>query len=252
MKFGKIENEQGGFLLTSELEDFEYCDPIEMLKKDAFEHHKFVTKNLFQNRNFQNNFLLEETILNLAEESSVELLNFFKSTDVPQQLISLLSTSKKKQQVSLLKNLSFTAIQFIAFTIKAGEQNYLLSQYSAEFDALGIEARKFPKAFFIKNNQVKVYGKTTLTQGQLKNAIECSKTTIAKFLDKGAEWHCFFLTYESLRGKESWNGNQPHMHYISDKFGLPREKVVSELKSRRYNLNNLPHIALLDMGNQPK
>lgn len=52
-------------------------------------------------------------------------------------------------------------------------------------------------------------------------------------------------------GKESCKDGQPHYHYISDKFGMPRDKVLAELKSRDYSLGLLPHIDLLDYGDQP-
>jgi len=94
-------------------------------------------------------------------------------------------------------------------------------------------------------------GDTKLTDGQLKQAVEHKSVTISKFFDKGTDWHCLFVTHKSLRGDEkNWKGGQPHYHYISDKFGLSRDKVVSELKSRDYHLNSLPHIDLLDYNSK--
>ena len=69
-----------------------------------------------------------------------------------------------------------------------------------------------------------------------------------KFIDKEDEWHCLFLTYDSIRGKESWNGGQPHYHYISDKFGIPRAEWLrgqlnghlnSTLSKSNANLSNI-------------
>ena len=51
--------------------------------------------------------------------------------------------------------------------------------------------------------------------------------------------------YTNLKGKESWKDGQPHFHYISDKFGIPREKVVEQLKSNNYSLGCLPHIDII-------
>lgn len=82
--------------------------------------------------------------------------------------------------------------------------------------------------------------------------IENRKVVVAKLLDKCDEWHCFFVTYDSLKGKELWQNGQPHFHYISDKFGLSREEVVKSLKDRKYNLGSLPHINITDYGNQPE
>ena len=86
-----------------------------------------------------------------------------------------------------------------------------------------------------------------MTDGELVQAVDHRKRTISKFLDKNGSWHCFFLTFDSRKGKESWKGGQPHYHYISDKFGIPRSKVVKELKSKKYKLGALPHIDHLEV-----
>lgn len=88
--------------------------------------------------------------------------------------------------------------------------------------------------------------------GQLKQVIEQRKVIVSKFLDKGSEWHCLLLTYDSLKGKESWKNGQPHYHYISSKFRIPRDKVVEQLKSSSYNLGSLPHIDLLEYRDKKK
>ena len=36
---------------------------------------------------------------------------------------------------------------------------------------------------------------TTLTKGQMKGVIEQRHVLVAMFFDKGADWHCMFLTY---------------------------------------------------------
>ncbi len=87
----------------------------------------------------------------------------------------------------------------------------------------------------------------------MKQAIEHRKVKVAKILDKGDEWHCFFATFKSFRGEETWLGaNQPHYHYISNVFGIGRAEVVNQIKSEKYKLGNLPHIKLEEYGNQPK
>jgi hypothetical protein len=78
--------------------------------------------------------------------------------------------------------------------------------------------------------------------------VEHRKVIISKFLDNKTAWHCFFLTFKSIRREESWQDGQPHFHYISDKFGISRENVIVQLKSKDYNLGTLPHIGLLDYG----
>jgi hypothetical protein len=69
---------------------------------------------------------------------------------------------------------------------------------------------------------------------------------VVKILERDDEWHCFFITYNSLRGDESWKQGQPHFHYISDKFGISKEELIKQLRSRDYKLGNLPHIDFME------
>ena len=78
---------------------------------------------------------------------------------------------------------------------------------------------------------ISIIGETTLKEGELKNVILHRKKIVANFLDKGNEWHCFYLTFKALAGKETWNKGQPHCHYLSDKFGVSREEVIQGIKT---------------------
>jgi hypothetical protein len=183
-----------------------------------------------------------------------EMLANFKKIELPKELIQIFDTKKKKEQIDLLKKVVLNTDILMAFLIKAEELGYTLSQYTSEYHQKGLDFSKMPLAYEVKDDgSVEKMGKTELSDGQLKQAIEHRKITVAKFLDKGDMWHCFFATYKSFRGEEIWLGeNQPHYHYISSAFGIEREKVVEQLKSEKYKLGNLPHIKLEDYGNQPK
>lgn len=84
-----------------------------------------------------------------------------------------------------------------------------------------------------------------MSDGQLKHAIKFRKVIVAKVLDKGDEWHCFYLTFKSIAGEESWKNGQPHYHYLSDKWGISREELVRQIKSDKYPSTSV-HIDLLD------
>lgn len=101
-----------------------------------------------------------------------------------------------------------------------------------------------------EDGEIQKFGKTELTDGQLKQALEQRSVKIAKILEKDGEWHCFFITYNSIRGKENWRNSKPHFHYISNYFGISKKAVVEQIKSKKYKLGNLPHIALDDYGIQ--
>jgi hypothetical protein len=166
---------------------------------------------------------------------------------IPENFISVLTAGSKKEQVKLLKGQSITPDQLLAFLFRAHtEFGFSFSQYIGEHNHKGLDVSQMPIVVEIKDNEVRKVGKTTLSDGQLKHAVDQRKVIVSKFLDNGKEWHCLFLTYDSIKGKETWKNGQPHYHYISDKFGIPREKVVEQLKSNNYSLGSLPHIDLLD------
>ena len=183
-----------------------------------------------------------------------EMLGKFKAIEVPDNLIKLLNSNKKSEQEALLKGIALTPDLLMAFLIKAEEAGYTLSQYISEFSQKGLDLSKMPFAYEVKDDgSVKVFGDTEMSDGQLRQAIEHRKVKIAKILDNGDVWHCFFVTYKSLSGDETWLGQkQPHYHYISSSFGIQRAEVVSQIKSEKYKLGNLPHIKLEDYGNQPE
>lgn len=182
------------------------------------------------------------------------MLHDFTNVKVPESLIKLLSTTKKREQEALLKGVVLTPDVLMALLIKAEDLGYTLSQYKSSYSDKSADGEKFPFAYEVKEDgSVKTFGDTELSPGQLRHAIEHRKVKIAKFLDQGGTWHCFFTTFASLRGDETWLGvKQPHYHYVSNLFGIDRAEVVNQIKSEKYKLGNLPHIKLEDYGNQPE
>ena len=183
-----------------------------------------------------------------------EMLQKYKAVEVPNGFLKLFGTTKKDEQENLLKGQILTPDILMGLLIKAEEQGFTLSQYSSEYSQKGVNLSKMPFAYQVKENgEVQTYGETELSGGQLKQAIEHRNVKVAKILDKGNEWHCFFATFKSLKGEETWLGKkQPHYHYISNAFGIHRTEVVNQIKSEKYKLGNLPHIKLEDYGNQPE
>ena len=183
-----------------------------------------------------------------------EMLQKYKADEVSNGFFKLFGTTKKEEQEYLLKGQILTPDVLVGLLIKAEEQGFTLSQYSHKYSQKGVDLSKMPFAYQVKENgEVQTYGETELSDGQLKQAIEHRKVNVAKILDKGDEWHCFFVTFKSLRGEETWFGEkQPHYHYISNAFGIQRTEVVNQIKSEKYKLGNLPHIKLEDYGNQPE
>lgn len=250
-----INKKTGEKIISFKDEDFEFQEPVKY-----YEDNFIVTQMILggiPNEELTGEKEPTEKSKAIFIESNIRwkkmLLNF-KSIEIPKNFISLFGTNKSNQQENLLKGQILTPDILMGILIKADELGYTLSQYSSEYSQKGIDLSKMPFAYRVKNNgDVEKFGESELSDGQLKQAIEHRKVKIAKILDKGDEWHCFFATFKSLRGEETWLGEkQPHYHYISNSFGLSRAEVINQIKSEKYKLGNLPHIKLEKYGNQPK
>ena len=250
-----INKKTGEKLIMFEDGDFEYEKPVKHYG-DGFIVKQMVLRGI-PNEELNGDKKPSEESRQIFIEATIhwqEMLQNFKAIEVPNGFLKLFGTNKKVEQENLLKGQILTPDILMGLLIKADEQGYTLSQYSSEFSQKGVDLSKLPIAYQVKENgEVQTFGETELSDGQLKQAIEHRKVKVAKILDKGDEWHCFFATFKSLRGEETWLGEkQPHYHYISNAFGIERAEVVNQIKSEKYKLGNLPHIKLEDYGNQPK
>lgn len=247
-RVSKIAHEKGGHYTIFEAPDFEYVNPIEYYA----ESHKQTCFTIMRDMLLAKKLPfpiqdIDRIIQKKAEQEWEEKYNEIIQTEVPQNFIDLLTADSKNEQVKLLKGQSLTPDQLIAFIFKAWTDfGFSFSQYKAEYAQKGLDKGDMPQVVEVKDDKVEKVGSTSLSDGQLKQAVEHRKVIISKFLDNGASWHCLFVTFKSLKGGENWKDGQPHYHYISDKFGHERDKVVAELTNEKYKLGNLPHIDLLD------
>ena len=170
-----------------------------------------------------------------------------KDTEVPKNFLSLLESKKKKEQLSLLKGQTLTPEELFSLIIHAETKGYTFSEYHFRGTPPNVNSEQLPKMIEIKEDgNVRKVGETSLSDGQLKTAVEQSKTIVAKVLDKGDEWHCLYLTYKGLAGKEpGTQGQRPHINYISDKFGLSREELITKIKNGECPSSGV-HIGILD------
>lgn len=227
-----------------ESSDFEYSDPVKYFKDiHVIVEYDFAKKYLL--RLFPTfpidliDYESQRQALKEWEKKYVEYLRL----EIPKNIFDLLVTVSKKKQINLLKGQSITSDQLTAFIIRAyNNSEFTLSQYSAVHYPSEIDPKDLPIVIEIENDNVIKTGQTCLSDNQLRHVVKFRNVTISKFLDKKPNWHCFFLTFKSIFGGETWHDGKPHLHYISDKFGIPRDKVVKELKNRNYKLGNLPHI----------
>jgi hypothetical protein len=166
-------------------------------------------------------------------------------TEISQNYLNLLKTSKKAEQQKLLKEQTISTYELFAFIMHAYKEFGLkFSQYIFNHTQKGIDQTDLTDFTHLKEDGTIVTSRETeLTNGQLKQAIEHRVVMVAKFIGDEKNWHCFFTNYKSLKGKEkAYKNGQAHFHYISDKWGLSKEEVISELSKRKYKLPSMPHL----------
>lgn len=88
-----------------------------------------------------------------------------------------------------------------------------------------------------KKEQIRLLKGVQLTEPQL--------SSLFNFAENGIHWHCFLQTYKGLKGMESGvQGSRPHLHYLSDSFGISKDDLVKMIKMGKYP-NTPVHIPLL-------
>jgi len=242
-KIGNL-HETGQYIVR-EYDDFEYVNPINQImtmyigSMMSFERDMLMMKGFNAPEEIIGEILFKRAINDWKEE-----LNRYKAIRIPENLINILKTDKKKEQINLLKGLSLTSDELIAFIFKSHEDfGYTYSQYKASHHHEGLDEKELPAVIHIEEDgKIHTIGKTKLTEGQQKQVIEHRKVTVSKFIDNGDKWHCFFLTFKSLGGKEQYKDGHPHMHYISNSWNISRQDVKEQLTNKKYSLPSLPHI----------
>jgi len=246
MKYFKIPDKNNSHYHIFEASDVEFCDPIKyyaniFIKTNTVLSSEFISHKLPIPSDVINNYSRKHAILEWDN-----MLNKFLQTDVPKNFFLILQSQTKNEQINLLKGQCLHSNQKIPFIFKSfRDYHFLFSQYKFEHLSNDIDSLELPTVIDITNKTICKIGDSSLSDGQLKHAINYRHIVVSKFLDNGNNWHCFFLTFKSLKGNEGWKNGQPHFHYISDKFGISRENVLKEFKSKNYRLGSLPHIDLI-------
>lgn len=161
---------------------------------------------------------------------------------IPESFIYLLKNKdlSKKQQKSILKKQSLSPFEMEAFIIKAwNDFNYSYSYYHFDVLKLKNEEYKLPNIFRYNGKKITKIGETDLTDAELKQIINQRNSRVIHFLDNGKSWHCFFITYRSISGKEGWGSEKPHYHYISEKWNIKRDDVIEQFKTENYPSTNV-------------
>lgn len=250
-----IKDENGHYRIFWD-DNVENVNPIEYYKNFELKRRVITYRDLLEMKEpILSKKLSDDFYINFAKER-IKSEKFWESreqTEIPENFLKLLETTKKTDQKTLLKGLSINPKQLIALIFKSFKEfGFLYSRYRFENLPKSTEDKKKPKlAIISEDGMIKTIGDTNLTKGQIKNMIEQRKVIIAHFLHKDNTWHCLFTTDNSLGGKENWKDGQPHFHYISSFFGVTKEDFIESIKCGQYKSTSI-HIDLLEYGNEIK
>ena len=229
-----------------EIGDFEYVDPFEKMGDIYVNQGAWMEVNKQRVQHGEGGFDKAEASEIGAKEGYSDFVRHLLKTgsiEIPDPLKKVLVLEKKARQQSCIDQLNLTTNLVMAFIYEVCKTHgYTYSMYTGRVLPPGIEWKDVPRMACIEDNgTVSVCGKTSLTTGQLKALIEQQKTVIAKLIDKGPNWHCFVYTMKGVSGKELGQG--PHVHYLSNAWGIKREKVVSDIKAGKYPYtgNHIPY-----------
>lgn len=187
-------------------------------------------------------------VMKEANAIAEERMKVLDRIELPHQLNKLLENNLfKKEQIKLLKGISLSAGQLGGLFVQAGSHGYKFSNYRFRGIPKEYKEKDLTTYIYLKDDgNLDTYGSTSLSEGQLRDLVIRSKFIVARILDDGKKWHCFYQTKSGLLGKEKGVlGSHPHIHYISDSFGVSREDFVKALKGGHAPSSEV-HILLTD------
>ncbi len=253
MNIEKIFDENGqGFTRIFSTDKVERVNPVEYYKTYELGKRAILLRDLLNAKNpFLTSQLDDKFFIKKAEETLEGFFEQFEHTKVHENFIELLKTKRKKDQKRLLNGISLNPDELMSLIFKSyTDFGYLYSKYLFENLPNGLEGKKLPKLFYLKEDgTIEKVGETDFTDGELKNVIEHRKVIVSHFFEQDDFWHCFFLTYNSIGGKENWKNGQAHFHYISSSFGISKDDFIESMRTGKYKSTSI-HIDLLGYGNQ--
>lgn len=234
-------------IIANQMEDVENVSYREtMVKFHASSIAPAIKVMLEKDKNFNfpcNDEILNQVALMFAKKSYNEL----SKESVDSKLKNIFQKElNKKEQIRLLKGVQLTEPQLSSLFNFAEECGYRFSHYKWQGNPQSVKDEKLPSFMHMKDGgSIEYIGETTLTEGQMRTIINQADELIVRIFDNGSHWHCFLQTYKGLKGMESGvQGSRPHLHYLSDSFGISKADLVKMIKIGRYP-NTPVHIPLL-------
>lgn len=234
-------------IIANQMEDVENVSYREtMVKFHASSIAPAIKVMLEKDKNFNfpcNDEIINQVALMFAKKSYNEL----SKESVDSKLKNIFQKElNKKEQIRLLKGVQLTEPQLSSLFNFAEECGYRFSHYKWQGNPQSVKDEKLPSFMHMKDGgSIEYIGETTLTEGQMRTIINQADELIVRIFDNGSHWHCFLQTYKGLKGMESGvQGSRPHLHYLSDSFGISKADLVKMIKIGRYP-NTPVHIPLL-------
>lgn len=234
-------------IIANQMEDVENVSYREtMVKFHASSIAPAIKVMLEKDENFNlpcNDEIINQVALMYAKKSYNEL----SKESVDGKLKNIFQKElNKKEQIRLFKGVQLTEPQLSSLFNFAEECGYRFSHYKWQGNPKSVKEEKLPSFMHLKDDgSVEYIGDTTLTEGQMRTIINQADVLIVRIFDNGSHWHCFLQTYKGLKGMESGvQGSRPHLHYLSDSFGISKADLVKMIKIGRYP-NTPVHIPLL-------
>ena len=234
-------------IIANQMEDVENVSYREtMVKFHASSIAPAIKVMLEKDKNFNlpcNDEIINQVALMFAKQSYNEL----SKESVDGKLKNIFQKElNKKEQIRLLKGVQLTEPQLSSLFNFAEECGYRFSHYKWQGNPKSVKEEKLPSFMHLKDDgSVEYIGDTTLAEGQMRTIINQADVLIVRIFNNGIHWHCFLQTYKGLKGMESGvQGSRPHLHYLSDSFGISKADLVKMIKIGRYP-NTPVHIPLL-------
>jgi len=176
-----IDTKTGKQIISFSDEDLELVDPVK------YYHDSFILKRLIlcgisdeELKGQQNYSKKSKSIFKESEKLWNNHFSEIINTPIPAQLITLLHTTKKSIQESLLKRLDLNPITLTAFIFEAySKYGFKYSQYITENQQNGIDLAKMPLVSeIIDNSHINILGHTEYSDKQIKHVIQNRKVII--------------------------------------------------------------------------
>lgn len=245
----KKTNKKRKFLILSNIiiGDVENAKASLFFNKVLFESLKFeCIKNVMNVSKKKNKVDIPSLFEDVRKKVEV-FIEKVECISLPQQLDELINNNHtKREQISLLKGFEMSSLQLLGLFIQAEKKGYLFSNYRLSKKIDEYNGNDLPIVSLNGDDIIEMLDEFRPESDSFYHFAVKSDFSTARILDNGKHWHCFYQTERGILGDEVGKyGSRPHIHYISDSFGVSREYFVNAFKGGHAPSSSI-HILLTD------